>query len=241
MDNHPIIVAYGGGTNSTAMLCGFRERGIRPSLILFADTGGELPHTYEHLRVMSDKCQEWFGLPIETVFKTYKGEQTSLEGDCLRNETLPSLAYGFKACSMKYKVEPQNRRVRKWMDENGAKTVTKCIGYDFAEGHRGSAITTKDLGKGRMEHYWYPLIEWQWTRKECVEAIQRHGLPQAGKSSCFFCPAMKLREICACATSRRNTTSGRLRWKRTPKSKARRRAWLLASSGRRSSKPTMTN
>jgi 3'-phosphoadenosine 5'-phosphosulfate sulfotransferase (PAPS reductase)/FAD synthetase len=78
MDNHPIIVAYGGGTNSTAMLCGFRERDIRPSLILFADTGGELPHTYEHLRVMSDKCQEWFGLPIETVFKTYKGEQTSL-------------------------------------------------------------------------------------------------------------------------------------------------------------------
>jgi hypothetical protein len=25
--DHPIIVAYGGGTNSTAMLCGFRERG----------------------------------------------------------------------------------------------------------------------------------------------------------------------------------------------------------------------
>ena len=73
-DGHPLIVAYGGGTNSTAMLCGFRERGIRPALILFADTGGELPHTYEHLRVMSDKCQEWFGLPIETVFKTYKGE-----------------------------------------------------------------------------------------------------------------------------------------------------------------------
>jgi 3'-phosphoadenosine 5'-phosphosulfate sulfotransferase (PAPS reductase)/FAD synthetase len=73
MRQPPIIVAYGGGTNSTAMLCGFRERDIRPALILFADTGGELPHTYEHLRVMSDKCQEWFGLPIETVFKTYQG------------------------------------------------------------------------------------------------------------------------------------------------------------------------
>ena len=195
LTEHPIIVAYGGGTNSTAMLCGFRERGIRPALILFADTGGELPHTYEHLRFMSNKCQQWFGLPIETVFKTYKGEQTSLEGDCLRNETLPSLAYGFKACSMKYKVEPQNRRVRKWMDERGVKTVTKAIGYDFAEGHRGGAITTKELGKGRIENYWYPLIEWRWKRRECVEAIDRHGLPQAGKSSCFFCPAMKLREI----------------------------------------------
>jgi hypothetical protein len=29
MSDHPIIVAYGGGTNSTAMLCGFRER-VKP-------------------------------------------------------------------------------------------------------------------------------------------------------------------------------------------------------------------
>lgn len=31
-----LAVAFGGGTNSTAMLCGFRERGIKPDLILFA-------------------------------------------------------------------------------------------------------------------------------------------------------------------------------------------------------------
>jgi hypothetical protein len=192
---HPLIVAYGGGTNSTAMLCGFHERGIRPALILFADTGGELPHTYEHLRFMSDKCQEWFGLPIETVFKTYKGEQTSLEGDCLRNKAIPSLAYGRKACSVKYKVEPQNKRLRAWMDERLIKSITKAIGYDVNEGHRGHKFTQHDLGKGRIEYDWYPLIEWRWGRKECVEAIARHGLPQAGKSSCFFCPAMKLREI----------------------------------------------
>lgn len=193
--DQPIVVAYGGGTNSTAMLCGLRERDIRPALILFADTGGELPHTYEHLRLMSDKCQEWWGLPIETVFKTYKGEFEGLERECIRKQQLPSLAYGYKACSMKYKLEPQNRRVRKWMDEYGVKTVTKAIGYDFAEGHRATDIKTNRLGKDRVEHNWYPLIEWQWTRKECVDAICRHGLPQPGKSSCFFCPAMKLREI----------------------------------------------
>lgn len=191
----PLIVAYGGGTNSTAMLCGFRERGIRPSLILFADTGGELPHTYEHLRVMSDKCQEWFGLPIETVVKTYKGEPTSLEGDCLRNKTLPALAFASKACSMKYKTQPAQKRTRQWMDENGVKTVTKAIGYDRNEGHRSMKIKGQDLGAGRSEINWYPLLDWQWGRDECVAAIDRHGLPQAGKSSCFFCPAMKLREI----------------------------------------------
>lgn len=192
---HPIIVAYGGGTNSAAMMCGFRERGIRPSLILFSDTGGELPQTYEHLQMMSDKCQEWFGLPIETVWKTYQGRKSSLEEDCLRNKTLPSLAFGFKACSMKYKIEPINRRTRQWMDERGIKTVIKAIGYDRNEGHRSMKIKGTNLAAGRSEINWYPLLDWLWGRDECVEAIARHGLPQPGKSSCFFCPAMKLREI----------------------------------------------
>ena len=192
---HPIIVAYGGGTNSTAMLCGFREKGVRPALILFSDTGGELPRTYEHIELMSAKCVEWFGIPIETVWKTYKGERSTLEQDCLRNKSLPSLAFGFKACSMKYKIEPVNKRVRAWMDGNGHKQVTKAIGYDAAEGHRSTKIKQTDLGAGRVELNWFPLLEWNWRRDECVDAIARHGLPQPGKSSCFYCPAMKLREI----------------------------------------------
>lgn len=195
-EGHPIVVAYGGGTNSTAMLCGFRERGIRPGLIMFSDTGGELPQTYEHIKLMDETCQKWFGLGIETVYKTYKKEKTTLESDCLRTKTLPSLAFGHKACSMKYKIEPINKRTRKWMDERGIKAVTKAIGYDANESHRShKRFTGTDLGAGRFEFNWYPLLEWQWTRQECVDAIRRHGLPQPGKSSCFFCPAMKLREI----------------------------------------------
>jgi hypothetical protein len=34
------IVSYGGGTNSTAMLIGLWQRGVKADLILFADTGG---------------------------------------------------------------------------------------------------------------------------------------------------------------------------------------------------------
>ena len=39
----PIVVAYGMGVDSTAMLIGMYLRGLRPDLILFADTGGEKP------------------------------------------------------------------------------------------------------------------------------------------------------------------------------------------------------
>ena len=41
----PLVVAYGLGVNSTAMLGEFANRGVRPDLILFADTGGEKPET----------------------------------------------------------------------------------------------------------------------------------------------------------------------------------------------------
>ena len=38
-------------------------------------------------------------------------------------------------------------------------------------------------------------MDWGWGREECVAAIEQEGLPLPGKSSCFFCPAMKKREI----------------------------------------------
>lgn len=195
MNQTPIVVAYGGGTNSVAMLCGFRERNIKPDLIIFADTGGELPHTYEHIKIMSQKTMEWWGIPIEIVHKTYQKQQTTLEKDCLRNKVLPSLSYGSKACSMKYKLDPKKTYVTRWLKPQNLTEVISAVGYDAGEGHRAHNIKHKNLSKKITESQWYPLIEWMWRRPDCVDAIKRHGLPQVGKSSCFFCPSMKLGEI----------------------------------------------
>lgn len=177
------------------MLCGFRERGIKPDLILFADTGGEMPGTYEHVLHMDGICKSWWGIGIETVRKTYQGKFEGLEKNCLRQKMLPSLAYGRKACSQKYKVEPQTRALLKAMDEAGCTEAVKAIGYDAGESHRQIARDHAKHTKGRVERFWYPLVEWKWRRQECVEVIQRHGLPLPGKSACFFCPAMKRGEI----------------------------------------------
>lgn len=50
-----LIVSWGVGTNSTAMLILCKKLGIRPDYILFADTGGESYETYEYLEYF----QEW--------------------------------------------------------------------------------------------------------------------------------------------------------------------------------------
>lgn len=175
------IVSYGGGTNSCAVLIGLRDRGILPDAILFADTGGELPETYAHIEYM----RGWFaanGFPDITVVKSHQpSKHGSLEAMCLANKILPAIAYGFKACSVQYKIEP----IDKWLRDNGLADAIRFIGIDAGEAHRA-----KDLPQNR-----YPLIEWDWDRDDCIAAIDKERIPRPGKSSCFFCPNSKVSEI----------------------------------------------
>jgi len=196
--NPPLVVSYGGGVNSTAMLIGMSERGITPDMILFADTGGELPEVYTY----REKFAVWLterGMPmIETVSKptTYLPdgtEYTTLEENCLVKKMLPSLAYGFKGCSLKYKRQELDKRVNNWQPAKDCwargEKVVRAIGYDFGEWHR------KSIPEDAKNTYIYPLRDWQWRRRDCEEAIQRAGLCVPPKSACFFCPAAKKREV----------------------------------------------
>ena len=172
-----VLASFGGGVNSTAMLIGMHERGERVDMILFADTGGEKPHTYAHRDEFSDWLVAHGMPPIITV----RMEVETLESDCLKRKALPGVAYGFKSCSDHFKMRPQ----RNYMKANGIIAATTMIGFDAGETHRAKEI----------EGNRYPLIEWDWGREECIEAITRAGVSQPGKSSCFFCPNMKKPEI----------------------------------------------
>jgi len=102
----PLVVSYGMGVDSTAMLVGMAQRGIRPDAILFADTGDEKPATYAYLERMNAWLDK-VGFPRVTVIvyrvKDFKNwpEYRTLEENCLTNGTLPSEAFGFGSCSMK--------------------------------------------------------------------------------------------------------------------------------------------
>lgn len=192
----PFIVAYGMGVDSTAVLVGLHQRGIRPDLIMFADTGGEKPETYAYLPVIN-AWLESVGFPTVTVvrYAPVRAPYTTLEGKCEANETLPSLAFGGKSCSLVFKREPQDKFCKTWAPAVEAwaagRKVTKAIGYDNgpADGRR-SKIT--DDAKYA---YWYPLRQWQWDREECKRQIEAAGLPLPMKSACWFCPASKKPEV----------------------------------------------
>lgn len=188
-----LVVSYGMGTNSTAMLIGLRERGIRPALIMAADTGDEKPETYAHLEVMQNWCAEAVFPRIVVVRNALPQgiKDGSLYNECLRLGTLPSKSFGFSSCSVKWKVRPQDQYLKKWMAEQGIVFVRHAIGYDADEIERSQ----KTLPPRTDKENWYPLIEWGWGRDECVAAITRAGLKQPGKSACFMCPSSKKPEI----------------------------------------------
>lgn len=182
------VASFGGGTDSTAMLIGMWQKSEPVDLILFADTGGEKPHTYDHIKRFS----EWLvlmGCPPITIVSPTK----TLEDDCLTREALPSIAYGFKSCSQRFKLQPQDKFLNNWQPAKEAwkrgEKVTKLIGYESGEERRA-----KDYDSDKYLNR-YPLIEWGWDRKKCIEVIQSVGLPLPGKSACFFCPSSKAQEV----------------------------------------------
>jgi hypothetical protein len=197
------VLSHGLGVNSAAVTVEYVRRGIRPDLILFADVKGEKQETYDYLTVMNDYLAAHGFPPIVTVeyrvtdykhWPPYRG----LEQNCLTNGTLPSLAFGFKSCSLKWKAKPQWHYVRDWQPAKDAWAeglkVRRVIGYDAGP----ADIRRKNhLGdpKDKRFSFHYPLIEWGWDRERCKEEIIKAGLPVPPKSSCFFCPSMKTHEV----------------------------------------------
>lgn len=196
----PLCVAYGMGVDSTAMLVAMHAAGVRPDLITFADTGDEKPETYAYLPVI----QAWLarvGFPPVTVVRysdyAKHTRYRTLYENCIANKTLPSLAFGGKGCSLKFKAAVQNSFRARWQPARDAwrsgKRVTVCIGYDAGP---------KDSKRGahkadRRYTYAYPLRVIGWDREECKRQIANAGLPVPIKSACFYCPSTTPAELAA--------------------------------------------
>jgi hypothetical protein len=204
IDGRPLSVSYGLGVNSTALLVGLAQRRIRPDLILFADTGAEKDSTYEYLPIVNSYLESQ-GFPAVTVvryapskFKHWPPYRT-LEENCLTNGTLPSISFGFSACSQKWKQVPQHRYIRQWKPAQDAWTegrkVLKAIGYDCSARDRQRRTYAEKFHEDPQYDYIYHLQLWGWDRDRCAKEIAAAGLPAPDKSSCFFCLAMKPDEV----------------------------------------------
>lgn len=198
-----VVINYGGGTNSTALIVEAVKRGLPFHLIVFSDTGSERPNTYEYLNIMNTFLARHDRPLIEIVRWVrvqgkYPGRFLSLHQWCELENTVPSRAFGFSGCTNKWKQQPADKFIKAHRDIEAehatGKLVERWIGYDADEPSRADRMFAKnperELWKWRA-----PLIEWDMGRDECAASINSAGLPQPGKSSCWMCPSMTLKEI----------------------------------------------
>lgn len=196
----PIVISFGAGVDSMAVLVGLKNRGIRPDLIKFADTKGEKRSTYAYIPIADMWCRE-NGFPGITIVEA-NSKYKSLYDECWQKSMLPSIAYGGHSCSDKWKQAALVRYSNNWRPAQlawacGLKMI-RVIGYDASarDCARREKAVTYVAKKGDHKHqYWYPLQDWNWDRDECKRQILSEGLPLPPKSSCTFCTAMKEWEI----------------------------------------------
>ncbi|PZU74438.1 MAG: hypothetical protein DI530_16235 [Sphingomonas sp.] len=198
----PVVLAYGIGVDSTALLIELEARGEPPDLVLSADPGAEKPETYAYQEMIA----AWMaarGIPYEVVryvprrFKHWP-PYYSILANVLTNATLPSISLGRHSCSLKWKVAPQDTFLRRWAPAQAAwscgQKVVRLIGYDASPADSRRYAHASAIDDPLFECR-YPLREWGWSRDRCVARIVSAGLPVPPKSSCFFCGAIQPDEV----------------------------------------------
>lgn len=191
-------ISYGGGVQSTAMLvlAAQGELGYDVDVALFANVGddSEHPTTLKFVREIATPWAAERGITVHELRREFRdGREVGLRGYMEagtkagnQNDIIPIYTPEgvplSRGCTRDFKLRP----IGKWLKANGAKAddkATVCIGISTDEIQR--------VNPNRAEAYErlvYPLIELGYSRRDCVAIIENAGLPNPGKSSCFFCP-----------------------------------------------------
>lgn len=177
------VLSLGGGVQSCAMLLMIGE-GIleKPDIVIFADTGSEMPHTLDHLESV---CRPYIEEVLQIPFAIVKSHRGSLHDDYMRIGSLPMV--GVRSCTDNFKIAPQRKFMRLIVGrKNGVRLAEAWLGITTDESSRKPEV------KSPREPKWvdlkYPLLDQIPTsRQECENINEKYGWNVA-KSGCFCCP-----------------------------------------------------
>lgn len=203
------VLSLGAGVQSSTLLIGSAE-GIFPRIdaAIFADTGWEPQAVYDHLDRLEEEVAKPAGIPI------YRVSVGNIRADALaadrsrvgqgarrRFATMPlhtmsaegKAGLGMRLCTGEYKVKPVTRKIKELLgapvDEQGkvgrvtrGAWLTQWIGISTDEFQRA-----KDSGIGYIRNQ-FPLLDANWSRKNCLAYLADRGWGTTPKSACIGCP-----------------------------------------------------
>lgn len=161
------ILSCGAGVNSTAIIAGYAKGIFDLDTVVFADTGGEFPETYDYITATLKPFCDKIGLPFSMV----RSKHYPLKSYYEERQIIPTRR--FRHCTDKFKIVPINQYCKANFNNYGL-----ILGIAEEEKHRAKNWNGID----------YPLITHGIDREGCKELIRSAGLPIPRKSGCYFCP-----------------------------------------------------
>lgn len=157
----PVVVAFSGGKDSTAMALRLHELG-KSFRMVHTSTGNELPEVRDHvLRVAEETGAELIDLDAPTL------EELIIEQQCL-----PS--WRMRWCTRMIKIEP----CAEWLRDN--QDVLLAVGLRADEpGRIGGTYEAAEI--------YYPLREWRWGLDEVVAYCDHRGFVPPKRTDCAVC------------------------------------------------------
>jgi hypothetical protein len=164
------ILSFGCGVNTVALMIHLINEEMPFDDAVFADTGGELPETYDYLKIATAYLHR-HGKNL-TVVRSKNG---TLYETCSRRKVVPSQIWRWS--TRDYKITPIHSYYR----------ALGCHIYEYM----GIAYDEITRMKRSSEPYittLFPLVDEKLTRADCIKIIESEGLPVPPKSGCYFCP-----------------------------------------------------
>jgi hypothetical protein len=206
-DERPVVLSYGLGLESTAILARWllnpdsRPFDLDQLTVVLAQVGSEFP---DSIRLVEDFVlpllaknrvrlievaraghHEADGITILSDTRTptclHPDGDYRLIDELTRVGTVPTCKVPRK-CSMKHKGFPLDRAIAQIV---GDRPYRHVIGFNCDEEVR--VLRDQSFG-GSDRTAWYPLLDWRWGRDECTAYLQRVFGVDWPKSCCSFCP-----------------------------------------------------
>lgn len=185
------VLCLGAGVQSTTLIL-MAARGEFekvPDVAIFADTGWEPQHVYDHLEWLMNEVKGVIPVEIVTAGNiredSLSGNRAALPPFYTRSDD-GSGGILRRQCTIEYKVNPIIKRVKEHMGVTGRERVKGNAEQWFG-------ISLDEVQRMKDSHLkWitnrYPLIEKRMTRYDCLRWMEDHGYPRPPRSSCIGCP-----------------------------------------------------
>jgi hypothetical protein len=183
---HIRAISYGGGRQTYALAILWGLGRIQADACIMADTGRELPHTYESNHVIDTWLRER-GKPGLTVVQPVLGKKSgrlvTLTSALAEKQAVLPL-YGSRGgmmprrCTERFKI----RIVRQELRRMGATSAEVLLGISTDEWHRAA-----DSDRKWVQNC-FPLLELGLSAADCEALPASVGLPPAERSACDICP-----------------------------------------------------